>query len=56
MEDLPLCDICKDMMDEGYIIDDGAECYCSTECLNKKYSDIEYENMYKEGIAYWTMF
>lgn len=56
MEELPVCSICQKEMDEGYVINDGFEHYCSTECLNKVYSDIEYKQLYEEDMGYWTIF
>ena len=43
-------------MDEGYIVDDGLEHYCSLECLNEVYSDIAYKQLYEEGYAFWTTY
>ncbi len=56
MEELPICDICKNEMDEGYVVDDGLEHYCSLECLNEVYSDIAYKQLYEEGYAFWTTY
>lgn len=56
MEELPICDICKKEMDEGYVINDGLEYFCSLECLNHLYSDIAYKFLYEEDMGYWTTF
>ena len=49
-----VCDICGKKMTEGYVIDDGAEYFCSDVCMRKRYSDEEYMKMYEQDIAYWT--
>lgn len=43
-------------MKEGYCIAGGEEYYCCKECLNAKYTDEEFEEMYDdgEGDSYWT--
>ena len=47
------CDVCGKRMTFGYVIDD-CEYYCSDDCLHKKYTPQEYEEMYKNDVAYWT--
>ncbi|MGL5379244.1 hypothetical protein [Clostridium sp.] len=56
MEELTICDICKKEMEDGYSINDGDEYFCSLKCLNEKYSDVTYKELYEEGIAHWTTF
>lgn len=41
-------------MYSGYVVEDGEEYYCTEECLNKKYTKAEWEQMYEDGIGYWT--
>ena len=41
-------------MASGYVIRDGEEYYCSEECLRCNYSKNAYEEMHKDGMAYWT--
>lgn len=48
------CDVCGDLMEEGYCIYDGLEYYCSDECLHKNYTEEEYLEMYENDEAYWT--
>jgi len=43
------CSHCGNPMYEGFCIEDGAEYYCSEECLHKNLTDEEYENLYDEG-------
>ena len=40
--------------ENGYVIYDGEEYYCSSKCLYTNYSEDEYQRMYEEGIAHWT--
>lgn len=56
MEELPICNICNKEMDEGYVVDDGLEHYCSLECLNEVYSDLAYKALCEEGYAFWTTY
>lgn len=51
-----ICKICGCKMVEGYVVENGMEYYCSIECLEKVYSDKEWEEMYDNGNAdsYWT--
>lgn len=48
------CDHCGKKMDEGYVIDDGTEYYCSNECLHKHYTPAKYSVMFDNERAYWT--
>ena len=50
------CSECGKPMTEGFCIEDGAEYYCSEDCLHKNLSDEEYENLYDDGRgnSYWT--
>lgn len=48
------CNKCCKCLKEGYVIDGGAEYYCSDECLATKYSDSEYDALYDSGRAYWS--
>lgn len=56
MEDLRVCDVCDKHMEDGYVISDGMEYYCSDDCLYGVYTKEEYLNMFDEDYAYWTMF
>ena len=51
-----VCSECGKPITEGFCIEDGAEYYCSEDCLHKNLSDEEYENLYDEGRgnSYWT--
>lgn len=50
------CTECGAEMREGYVIDDGAEYYCTDACLHKHYTPDEWDAMYDdgEGSSYWT--
>ena len=50
------CSECGKPMYEGFCIENGAEYYCSEECLHKHLTEEEYENLYDEGRgnSYWT--
>lgn len=56
LEHVRCCSECGKPMTEGYCIEDGAEYYCSEDCLHKNLSDEEYENLYDDGRgnSYWT--
>ena len=56
LEHIRVCSECGKPMYEGYCIEDGAEYYCSDECLHKNLSDKQYEKLYDEGRgnSYWT--
>ena len=47
------CDICDAEVKEAYVIDDGAEIYCSDDCLSGAYSPEEYDELCQEGRAEW---
>lgn len=49
LEHIRICSECGKPMTEGYCIEDGAEYYCSEECLHENLTDKEYENLYDEG-------
>lgn len=52
-----ICNHCKRLMIEGYVIENGdGGYYCSDECLNKDYTEEEYNNLYDDGDGdtYWT--
>ena len=49
LEHIRVCSECSKPMTEGYCIENGAEYYCSEECLHKNLTDEEYENLYDEG-------
>lgn len=56
LEDTRCCSECGSPMYEGYCIENGAEYYCSDECLHKHLTEEEYEKLYDEGRgnSYWT--
>ena len=56
LEHIRVCSECGKPMMEGFCIEDGAEYYCSEDCLHKNLSDEEYENLYDDGRgnSYWT--
>lgn len=43
------CDACGNGMNDGYVVDGGAEHYCSKECLNSEYTDKEWDELYDNG-------
>jgi hypothetical protein len=49
LEHIRVCSECGKPMTEGFCIEDGAEYYCSEECLHKNLTEEEYENLYDEG-------
>ena len=51
-----ICDVCKERMQEGFVINSGEEYYCSEDCLHTEYTEEEYMEMYDEGNgdSYWT--
>ena len=54
-DDIRRCEVCNKPMQEGYCINGGEEHYCSKECLNKKITDEEFDQMYDgNGDSYWT--
>ncbi len=56
LEHIRACSECGKPMYEGYCIEDGAEYYCSDDCLHRNLSDKQYEKLYDEGRgnSYWT--
>lgn len=49
-----VCSICGKCLFSGYVVHD-TEYYCSSKCLKTKYTFDEYNDMYLDGEAYWTM-
>ena len=51
-----ICSECGKVMVEGYCIDNGAEYYCSEECLHKNLTEEEFNELYDDGKgdSYWT--
>lgn len=51
-----ICDACHKPMIEGFCIDDGAEHYCSTDCLHTQITQEEYLELYdnSNGTSYFT--
>lgn len=56
LEHTRCCSECGSPMYEGYCIENGAEHYCSEECLHKHLSEEEYNDLYDDGKgdSYWT--
>ena len=56
LEHIRVCSECGKPMYEGYCIEDGAEYYCSDECLHMNLSEKQFEKLYDEGRgnSYWT--
>lgn len=48
------CSICDSGMNEGYIVNEGEEYYCSSICLYYNYSPVEWDEMYTNNDSYWT--
>lgn len=50
------CTQCEAIMNEGYLIDDGSEYYCSDECLEKNMTREEFNDLYDNGhgSSYYT--
>jgi hypothetical protein len=50
------CTECGHLMNEGYVIENGIEYYCSDECLHKHITEEEYQRLYDngDGDSYWT--
>ena len=50
------CTECGKGMNEGYVIENGCEYYCSDECLHKHVSPEEFLELFDdgEGDTYWT--
>ena len=49
-----ICSHCGKVMIDGYLIDEGAAYYCSDECLYSNMTEEEYQELYKEDIAFYT--
>lgn len=56
LEHIRVCSQCGKPMYEGYCIEDGAEYYCSDDCLHQNLSEHQYQKLYDEGRgnSYWT--
>lgn len=48
------CDECGQEMWEGYCIDNGRKYYCCADCLDKNYTEEEWEDLYASGDSYYT--
>lgn len=48
------CSHCGNLMDDGFCIREGAEYYCSSDCLHTAYTEEEYLELYEAGDAYWS--
>jgi hypothetical protein len=50
------CDHCGAAMQEGFVIADGDEYYCTEPCLHAHVTPEEWERLYDdgEGDSYWT--
>ncbi len=49
------CNVCgKENLLAGYCIDAGLEYYCSDGCLNKVYTEEEWERICENTDSYWT--
>lgn len=48
------CSDCGKIMTSGFCIDDGAEYYCSEECLYKHYTTEEWIDLYDNNRGYYT--
>ena len=48
------CTKCDSGMNQGYVVNDGDEYYCSDECLHSEYTPTEYDELCEEDEAYWT--
>lgn len=53
-EDARICSACSKEMTVGYCVGDGANYYCSDECLHTEMTQEEYNALYDDGQAYWT--
>lgn len=47
-----ICDSCGKEMIQGYYVLDNY--FCSNKCLTKEYTLEEYNDLYKDDLAYWT--
>ncbi len=55
-EEYRICTVCKKKMRSGYVINGGEEYYCSDECLHRRYSPDQWDELYDNGNSdsYWT--
>lgn len=49
------CEKCGMPMAKGFVIGDGESYYCSEGCLYQDMTEQEYEELYENDEAYWTM-
>ena len=49
-----ICNECGKEVHSGYCIENGAEYYCSDECLWAWYSEEEYDELCQQDAAYWS--
>ena len=47
------CNECGKEMWEGYCIENGIEYYCCADCLDKNYTEEEWEELYATGDSYY---
>jgi len=49
------CDECGGILSEGHYVEEGvAESYYCGDCLGKAMTEAEYNELYEEGLAYYT--
>ena len=48
------CSVCNSGMNDGYVIKDKDEYFCSTKCLFSSYFYHEYQKMMLNDAMYWT--
>ena len=48
------CSVCGKPMNEGFYIEPHDVYLCDKECMVQAISEAEYEEMYEDGLAYWT--
>lgn len=48
-----ICSECGSVMEDGFFVE-PSEYYCSDDCLNKHYTEEEYQKMHDDDNAYWT--
>ena len=48
------CDWCKNLMTEGYFIDEWYEYYCSDECLEKSVTKEEITELREDDLLFYT--
>lgn len=49
-----VCDMCQRGMNEGYVVSNGDEYYCSDTCVQKNYTTQQWNQLYHKDIGYWT--